>query len=209
MWVAFADFFTAMAAMALVLYGVQHNKNVTLEGKQVAEDLFRLLQAKQLDVQFDRQRGSISIRETMLFEFREWTIKDPTLLDRLAAALREVATKSPHWRRNMILVVRGHTDAWPPAPTAPFKSNFQLSLWRAEAVQVRLEATGIGAPDFTVVAQGLGPSEPIVDNCKGVSPKPRPSCANVSDLRPPQELAPNRRIELRFGFFTGRTGEGQ
>lgn len=205
LWVAMADFFVAIAAISWALYGVQRQKNLALEGKQVAEELFRQLRLKGIDASFDRERGSISVQDTVLFDFGEWTIKDPAVLDTLAVALRDVAARSPHWRRNLILLVRGHTDAWPPRKTSKFNTNLQLSLWRAQAVQEYLHRAGIRAPDFMVVAQGLGSDEPVVDNCYGSSLKPRSECPGLSDLRPPAELAPNRRIEFRFGFFTGHT----
>jgi len=65
-----------------------------------------------------------------------------------------------------------------------------------------LAANGVSAPAFQIAAQGVGQEEPIVDNCTGESPTPRAYCQE-DQIRAPAELARNRRIELRFGFFSG------
>jgi outer membrane protein OmpA-like peptidoglycan-associated protein len=104
-----------------------------------------------------------------------------------------------------VLVVQGHTDAWPLRMTSEFKSNLDLARKRATAFEDELARYGIAAPRFQVVSQAVGEYEPRVDNCasNNADGKPRPTCADIEDLRPANDLAANRRIELRFGVFTG------
>ena len=146
--------------------------------------------------------------EAMLFETGKWEIRSPDRVAHLADALKTARrlsggsdlvgggrTKAFH------LVIRGHADA---RPIAGF-SNLRLSQLRARALEEALLSNKISAPNFHVSAQGVGESEPVTDNCESGRSKaqaPRSACPDgkyASD----SELVRNRRIELRFGFFTG------
>src|ERR1035441_6354847 len=121
-WIALADLFVAISGVTFGLYGLQRHRNVRLEGKMVARELHVQLAARGIQAEYDARTGAISLSDTLLFDSGRWTLKDPPLLTRLGAALSDVATKSK-WTGSFILIVRGHTDAWQPSPSAPFKSN--------------------------------------------------------------------------------------
>jgi len=97
-------------------------------------------------------------------------------LGRLAATLRELSADIPD-DLDWILRVDGHTDTRP-ISTAPFPSNWELSLARALSV-VRFLA-GEGIPENRLVAAGFGEHHPLVEGDSA------------------EDLARNRRIELKF-----------
>jgi type VI secretion system protein ImpK len=74
------------------------------------------------------------------------------------------------------VVIRGHTDNQPLAPTNRFKNNQQLSLERARETAA-LIAPGLSQPN-RVATEGRGPDEPIADN------------------KSPDGRARNRRVEF-------------
>lgn len=111
----------------------------------------------------------VEISNALLFDAGSAALKpgfEPAAA-RLAAALDK--EKGP-------LAVVGHTDTVKPRRTSAFKSNFDLSLARAEAVKSRL-AAGI-ADKARLSAAGKGEDEPVADN------------------KTAEGRAANRRIEL-------------
>ena len=59
------------------------------------------------------------------------------------------------------------------------------------------------APMVGGAAAGVGQEEPAVDNCRGPSLKRRAHCASDLEILDEFEIAKNRRIELKFGHFSG------
>jgi outer membrane protein OmpA-like peptidoglycan-associated protein len=122
-------------------------------------------------------------------------------LENIAAALQDVQQV---WNRNFILVVRGHTDSRPPKRFLLYRDNLELSELRARAVEKSLAASGIRPPQFQIVAQGMGDTEPHVANCRSGA---LIHCLSPDDYRSSGDLERNRRIELRFGVFSGNGAE--
>jgi type VI secretion system protein ImpK len=77
------------------------------------------------------------------------------LVERIGDALKEQKEQT-----GKILVI-GHTDSIP--PRHGFTSNYDLSLFRAKAVQ-RILARQIGKPQRFLAAEGRGAEEPIANN---------------------------------------------
>lgn len=207
-WIAFADFFSAIALVGLALYGHQRQQNIRVSTgvKHLTQQVYDHLRANGVDAAPSFREAAISLPETALFQPGRFDIERPDKLAKIAAALKEVGSE---WQGRFVLVIRGHTDAWPPrsAPGRPYSNNLELSWLRANAVERQLAANGVSAPAFQIAAQGVGQEEPVVDNCTGESTTPRAYCQDVDQIRAPEELARNRRIELRFGFFSGNASE--
>jgi flagellar motor protein MotB len=201
-WIAFADFFVALSVVAIALYGFQQQQNfrITEPVKQLAEQLAGELKGLGVDVKYDKGSAALTMPDTFLFESGGYTLRDPVKLGAIASALRNVAGD---WHGGFVLVIRGHTDAYPPSRDARFRTNLELSALRARAMQEALGREGIVAPRFQIATQGVGEFEPHVDNCLGRSPVMRVKCEAGAEFRSKEELQPNRRIELRFGFFSG------
>jgi flagellar motor protein MotB len=201
-WIAFADFFVALSVVAIALYGFQQQQNfrITEPVKNLAEQLAGELAGLGIDVNYDRGSAALTMPDTFLFESGGYVLRDRLKLHNIASALRKVTND---WHGGYVLVIRGHTDAYPPRKDARFRSNLELSTLRARAMQEALEREGIVAPRFQIATQGVGEFEPQVDNCVGSSPVIRVRCDAAAKLRSTEELQPNRRIELRFGFFSG------
>lgn len=206
-WIAFADFFTAISLFAFALFAVQRQKVLMIEKpvRDFARALFGELEKSGLRPEFDKERSRLTLPEAMLFQTGRWEIRSPERVKQLADALKQARAKleaadSAAWSKtkSFHLVIRGHADA---RPIGGF-SNLRLSQLRARALEESLLSNEISAPDFHVSSQGVGESEPAIDNCRPQRAKPRSACPDgkyASD----NELAANRRIELRFGFFTG------
>lgn len=155
--------------------------------------------------QIDAQQAAVVLPELTLFESSSWELRETSTVARVAEALLEIGDK---WQRGFVLVIRGHTDGWPVTDRRQFSSNLELSRMRARSFEEALGTHGIAAPRFQVVSQGRGEFEPRVDNCQSPQSNPalpRSSCNGRADLRPKKDVAPNRRIELRFGLFTGNS----
>ena len=97
-------------------------------------------------------------------------------LEQLAATLVDLASEIPD-DIDWILRVDGHTDTRP-ISTAPFPSNWELSMARAMSV-VRFLATQ-GIPENRLVAAGFGQFHPLDEGTSA------------------DALARNRRIEVKF-----------
>ena len=98
---------------------------------------------------------AIEINNALLFSSGKAEVKAEftPLAGRIAAALEA--------ERGPIRIV-GHTDNVKPRKTSPFKSNYDLSVARAKAVEQAL-APGLGAPS-RITIEGKGEDEPIADN---------------------------------------------
>ena len=206
-WVAFADFFACLALLAFALYGFQRQKLIQVEEpiKRFVASLERFMTANHMHVNFDEVRSSLTLDEAVLFDRGRWEIKHPEVVQQLAESLRESADQlrssgefNLDQTRAFQLVIRGHADA------RPFGNNTNLWLaqQRARRLEESLATAGIHAPDFQVSSQSVGEWEPVVDNCVPASPQPRAVCPD-GRYGDDAALAPNRRIELRFGYFSG------
>lgn len=202
-WIAFADFFTAVALFAFALYGVQRQKEITIEEvvHLFARELYAALRKQGLQVEYDVERSRLTLAEAMVFDTNESKLKHPEVVHEIATALKAVqAANASSWdkTRSFHLVIRGHADARPMSG----RTNVQLSQERARALEDALVEDGITVPAFQISAQGVGESEPKVDNCSPPTRELRTICS-AKRYGSDEELAPNRRIELRFGFFSG------
>ena len=184
----------------------QQNIRVSTGVKHLTEQLYERLRANGVDASRSLSEAAISLPETVLFQPGRFDIEHPDRLAKIAIALKEVQSG---WEGHFVLVIRGHTDAWPPRSAAgrPYSNNLELSWLRANAVERQLAANGVSAPAFQIAAQGVGQEEPVVDNCIGQSATPRAYCQDIDEMRSPLELVRNRRIELRFGFFSGSASD--
>lgn len=212
-WVALADFFAALALVALALYGHQRQENIRVsrDVKDLARSIHRRLQQAGVDNKFDESSASIILLETVVFSSGQFLI-DAQHRGRVRTIGSVLKAEAKSWPGRFVIVIRGHTDAWPPKAAARlYKDNFDLSWLRAREVEREFLAEGIRPPGFQVAVQGVGQEEPAVDNCRGESATPRPRCSSEDQIRLPEELGRNRRIELKFGHFSGNTdtaGEG-
>jgi outer membrane protein OmpA-like peptidoglycan-associated protein len=203
--VAFADLFTAMALFAFALYGVQRQKLIEIEQpvQVFAKELNRALRDEGLKVDYDAARSRLALPEALLFETGKWKIRDPRVVTKISRAMLQVRTRlhgqnGSDGTRSFHLVIRGHADARP----VPNESNLWLSRQRARTLEEALSRNGIAAPDFHLSSEAVGDSEPTVDNCSPQTKALRRACPG-GQFASDEALAPNRRIELRFGFFTG------
>jgi outer membrane protein OmpA-like peptidoglycan-associated protein len=206
-WVALADFFTAVALFAFALYGVQRQKVIEVEQpvRKFAGALSEALRSAGLRAEYDDVRSRLALPEALLFQTGKWEIRDPAVVAKISRAMLEVRDSlrkedQAMWgqTRSFHLVIRGHADARPVRGA----SNLWLSKQRARALEEALLDTGISAPEFHVSSQAVGDSEPKVDNCAPQTAQLRTDCP-AGQFASDRALAPNRRIELRFGFFSG------
>ena len=75
----------------------------------------------------------------------------------VAQRIAQIIEKEP----GAVMVI-GHTDNQPLAPTNRFKNNQQLSIERARAAAA-LMAPALSQPD-RLVTEGRGPDDPVTDN---------------------------------------------
>lgn len=209
-WMAFADFFGALALLIFGVYiasrppaatpdpHVQDLIRIDKEVKTLAAEIGSELRKRGIDVPVPDDNVAIVLPELLLFESGQYEIRDPQGALKVAEALRAVQDR---WHRNFVLVIQGHTDARPPRPNPEYRDNLELSRLRARAVEQYMTRVGVAPPRFQVVAQGVGPAYPVVPNCRSRSDAI--DCAGPTDFRSAEDLAPNRRIELRFGVFSG------
>ncbi len=206
-WVAFADLFTAIAIFAFALYGVQRQKLLEIEQpvQVFARELNDALRAHGLRVQYDATRSRLILPEALLFKTGDWHILGPDVVTKISSAMLDVKKRLAQENMGGIqgtkafyLVIRGHADSRP----IPGSSNLRLSRQRARTLEEALFQDGITAPDFHLSSEAVGDSEPVVDNCSPQTATLRTLCKG-NQYASDDQLAPNRRIELRFGFFSG------
>jgi outer membrane protein OmpA-like peptidoglycan-associated protein len=201
-WVAFSDFFVSMAVLAFALYGMQRQRNITITrpDRQLAQSLCDQLKVQGIAVRCDAQKSSLLLPEAMLFRTNSAEVADAAKVAQIAQALRAVQ-KQWQGRGSFQLIIRGHADERP----AGRITNVALSTLRAQSMERRLRDNGIHAPDFYVSAQGVGEFEPEVDNCPqgGNRPRSQWTVCDGREFGASAELQRNRRLELRFGFFSG------
>lgn len=211
-WIAFADFFAAIAVISIVLFArgrrdkpcpncpecplcqdcpKTDNLDVPPEIKALARKIHHALNAEHISAKLDERSYAIILPDTFLFQFDQRVIDDASRAQKIAAVLRSVGSE---WHSKFVLMIRGHTDAY-----GGWQYNHSLAHDRAQALEQALADSGIRAPTFQVAIQGVGESEPKVNNCRGQSK----NAYECEALLPQKDLAPNRRIELRFGIFTG------
>lgn len=201
-WMAFADFFVMIAVLAIALYGVQRRKNIEIEEpvKDLAHALAVALKSRGIQAEFDEANSAVVLPEAVLFRSSRWEILSAERVDLISQALKDVAER---WKghERFVLVIRGHADARP----HPGMTNLRLSHLRAQEMQKAFEARGVLAPVFQIAAQGVGEFAPLKDNCPEDQIRLRvvwSECAGRVYLSD-EALKENRRIELRFGFFSG------
>jgi len=201
-WIALADFFTAIAVVSFALYASHRSRaeqviRIQNDVQELAERLRDELQRKGIPAQTREEDLAIVLPSILFFESGKADILDSSNLMRVADALKSVRD---YWRDSFVLVIQGYTDSRPPKRGAAFRDNLELSRWRARAVEEHLDQNGVRPPRFQLVSQGMGPHNPMVKNCvddRWIE------CGSLDNFRPPEELEKNRRIELKFGVFTG------
>jgi outer membrane protein OmpA-like peptidoglycan-associated protein len=213
-WVGFADFFTTISLFMFSHYAVQRHK-VILIGKPVkdfAAELHNQLASSHVKHQWDQRQSWLTLPDDFfLFEKNSWQIRDPKKVELLANALKAALHKTqsdggprPESAFRFYLMIRGHADA---RPTTGI-TNMELSKRRARSLEEALVQYDVCAPEFQVSSQGVGETEPVVDNCAqgavvgGHTSLLHPCTGGryASD----QQLSINRRIELRFGVFAAK-----
>jgi hypothetical protein len=210
-WMAFADFFAAISLLMLSHYAVQRRKVIQISKpiKDFASELHKQLSDAGVPHEWDPRQSWISLPDNyFLLTKADWHITDQGRVELLANALKNALRKSSSgWDTGAFrfyLLIRGHADARPMGGM----TNLELSRLRARELEKDLGAYGVGAPEFQVSSQGVGETEPLVDNCaqphdgSGYASKlpPCPGARFASDDR----LSVNRRIELRFGVFAAK-----
>jgi outer membrane protein OmpA-like peptidoglycan-associated protein len=214
---AMADFFAAIALVALALYGHQRQENLRVSHgiRDLARAIHLDLTRNGIDNRYDEASASIVLQEdAVLFESGAFEITNPTYLQRVRVIGNVIKSAAGRWHDRFIIVIRGHTDAWEPRRRSQegaqprYKDNRELSWLRALEVEKRFVELGIKPPEFQVAAQGVGQEEPAVDNCKGTSKIKRARCDGDDQIRDRDDLSRNRRIELKFGHFSGNVDEG-
>jgi len=204
-WIAFADFFAAIALMLFAMFATQRRKAIEIEQpmRDFVRSLGSELKHRGIPAVEDVDRSAIVLPEGALFQSTKWEV-EPNGTARIAEALRSAAAKTGGLQ-NLQLVIRGHADARPISSIKGF-DNLQLSRLRARSMEEGLVSAGL-EDLIHISSEGVGSKEPIVDNCAGPPPSdaiPRAICAD-SKYRGADEIVRNRRIELRFGFFSGQT----
>lgn len=204
-WIAIADFFTVFSVATFAVYTTQRIRmrraddaiQVDSQVRTLVNTLAERLRVHGIPVNEPGPDMAIELPEISLFDSGEFRIKDRSNLQKIALALRDVQKT---WRQNFVLIVRGHTDSRPPRLNPWYRNNLELSRLRAQEVEKNLAYAGIHPPEFQVVAEGVGPAEPIVVNCRSGT---RIDCLSQQDYLLSEQLKRNRRIELRFGVFSG------
>jgi chemotaxis protein MotB len=115
----------------------------------------------------------ITIPDTIIFDSGRARLKDPVL-----PVLSAIAKLAQGWPNSVI--IEGHTDTDPLAPTAEFRDNFELSSARALEVLRYFSYHGIDSKNMIPV--GRGEYEPI----------------DTNDT--PQGKARNRRVEIYIQY---------
>ncbi|MGC4052802.1 MAG: OmpA family protein [Paludibaculum sp.] len=169
---------------------------------KLAEQIQRDLQAQGLAVEVNPNTASVELSENFIqFPSGQFAIAGSSPQEfRLKTVARCLLAHRDKWLRNFVLSIQGHTDAIPLLGQGD--SNLDLSRRRAREVERVLAENGIRAPDFMVVSQGMGEFYPkAFSDCT----VPDSMGLRCSDRRvvTARDVAANRRIELRFGLFTG------
>jgi outer membrane protein OmpA-like peptidoglycan-associated protein len=197
-----ADFFAAIAVVSFALYASHRSRadqviRIQNDVRELAERLRDELRKAGIPAQTRDEDLSIVLPSILFFESGRAEIRDSSNLTKVAEALKRVQDS---WRENFVLVIQGYTDSRPPKPGAAFRDNLELSRWRAQAVEKHLDQNGVRPPRFQLVSQGMGANKPVVKNCVDDN---WIECGSLQRFRPSEELEENRRIELKFGVFTG------
>ena len=231
-WVAFADFFVALSVVSFGLYANKRNEIERAHGqlkaceeqmvaisvedeegntvpvttlllelaKEVSDDLHKA----GIRVEVDERRASVVLSEGFIqFAPGQYRITEGSPEEAKLKVVAEcLARQRRRWLQNFVLAIQGHTDIFPVSPRPEFSSNVELARLRAQEVEAVLFRYGVRPPDFQVVAQGAGEFQPKdFPDCKTPSGN-RVICADGRYVTS-RDLARNRRIELRFGLFTG------
>jgi flagellar motor protein MotB len=190
--------------MLFAMFAMQRRKAIEIEQpmRDFVQNLGVELRRRGIPVVEDIDRSAIVLPEGVLFKSTQWTL-EPGRTTRIAGALRSAASKTSGLQ-NLQLVIRGHADARP-VPSVTGFDNLHLSRLRARSMEEELVATGLGSL-VHMSSEGVGANEPIVDNCAAPAPDkiPRAICPD-GKFGTADALERNRRIELRFGFFSGQT----
>jgi outer membrane protein OmpA-like peptidoglycan-associated protein len=203
-WIAVADFFVALAVVSFALFATHRSGSddsvpIEEEVKRLVARLRDELQKNDVDATTRPDTLSIILPSIVVFESGKAAIVDDSQLQKVAEALKRV---QDGWRDSFVLIVRGYTDSRPPRQHAAFRNNLELSRWRARAVEEQLDLRGIQPPRFQLVSQGMGAADPVVKNCLTDE---WIDCGPLENFRSAEELEKNRRIELKFGVFTGNS----
>jgi chemotaxis protein MotB len=123
-------------------------------GATIAELLVRAGLGTSADVSVTQDSIRVRLRNHVLFPSAraELTPEVRRSLAGLARVLREMPNE---------IIVEGHTDNVPIA-SGPYRTNWELSVARANSVIARLIVQGI--PPERLIASGYGPHHPIADN---------------------------------------------
>ncbi len=209
-WVAVADFFVAIAVVSFALFAAHRRpaaeplpppapiaipveEAIQLLTRRLREELVKSgVPAEIRDKDF-----AIALPSFLFFDSAKWKIRNDEPLVKVADALKRVQGV---WRDDFVLIIQGYTDARPPKAGAAFRDNLELSRLRARAVEESLDRNGIRPPRFQLVSQGMGPNDPVVKNCVNGQWL---ECGPPQNFLPSEQLEKNRRIELKFGVFTG------
>ncbi len=140
------------------------------EYESLAQSLQKEISEGKIELSELQGRMTVNLKDKILFASGSASVgkEGQEALVKIADALKGV--------RGKIIRVEGHTDNQPVAKTAPFPSNWELSLARAMAVVRALQDSGV---DPTVLsAAGYGQYQPVAPNDS------------------PENRSLNRRIEI-------------
>lgn len=169
---------TRMQQIAERLSGVEQPASLSsikaeIDARIEAEGLQELIRTS-----LDDDGLRMSLNSGLVFDSGSAMIRpeQQTILDRLLQTLVPYAGKYD-------FAVEGHTDSTPVLPGGPYKSNWELSADRANAVRARLE--GVGIAQDRVRVEGYADTIPL----------PEAELAGLSDE---ERLARHRRVVVRI-----------
>lgn len=119
----------------------------------------------------------LSLNSGLVFDSGHGDIRSD-MLPALDGMLRTLAPYSGRYR----FAVEGHTDMTPIVKGAPFRSNWELSTERANAVRSRLEQTGVRRDRIRV--EGYADTKPLPEGA-------------LAGLNEEERLARHRRVIVR------------
>src|SRR5262245_12449338 len=106
-WMALADFFSAIALVALALYGHQRHENIRVnpDVKELAKRIHEQLLKRKIESNFDPENAAIVLPDTVLFGSGQFQIRDPVHSDRVRTIGEVLKIEKESWRDRFVLVI--------------------------------------------------------------------------------------------------------
>lgn len=182
-------FFTMLLAAAHISTSKMQQISKELSGSESPQSLASI--QRQIDTSIQREgldeliqtrltdNGlELSLNSGVVFESGQGDIR-PSLEEILDKMLRTLVPYSGKYN----FAVEGHTDSTPVIEGGKYRSNWELSAIRANAVRGRLEVVGINREQIRV--EGYADTKPL-------------SNGDLDGLSPEEQLARHRRVVVRI-----------